>query len=385
MKVSAMIVRAGLAPHNKLVVGYRDWAGVVTDLGSGPTAFWSVIALDRDRWLLPGMRVDIDVDPKKIGGVNCFDVDYATVPAIRDLVAASDPLVTDPRAARRAALTAKEAANEVVPTFRTLFGPGEMFHRPQTGPATTVDGWSAGCDEAIGRTVSDTGPTSPAGTTRAVAIVTAMRMRLRDTTRDLFTGQPKPQDGPARGGRFLPASRGNETVLSINVAGQAPWAVFVPDFRSPDHAPATTNPAVYPWLPVTVPTGAPGPVTVLWDEVRRSGHTFGEVPSMSMRDGLALARQLRAQRQQQGMMPMRPTSLPPNVRYPGAIPPPPPEAAGLPPDAYPNALRFARMLATIPPAGHAQSIQAALASLNTVPPEQRPAYLALWRALGIPV
>src|SRR6185312_10851024 len=103
MRVSAMIVRAGLAPLNMIARGYQDWACVATDLGDGPVAVWSLVAMDRDRWLLPGMRVTIDVDMPRVGGTTCFAVDPATVPPIRDLVAAGDPVVTDPRGSRSTA------------------------------------------------------------------------------------------------------------------------------------------------------------------------------------------------------------------------------------------------------------------------------------------
>jgi hypothetical protein len=363
MKVSAMIVRAGLAPLNMTGRGYSDWVCAATDLGGGPVAIWSIVKLDRDRWLIPGLQVTLNVDPKRVGKVRCFTVERSSVPPIRDLVAANDPTVADPRGGRTAARMALVEAAETKPTMATLFGPGQVGHQPQSGHEYKIDSWTAGCDEAIAGLGS---MPAPPEMVRGVAIVAAMRMMLRDVSRDLRTGRPNPESGS--GGQYRRSLHGNETVLSINVAGRGPWATFVKDFKAPNDKPADRLPAFYHWLPVAVSADGSGPVQVLWDEVVSSQQQIRDIQAEAFRQQAATLERMRGNRAAAQQQPPIGTG-----------------GGGLPPQAHEAAARFADSLRGMPPGPYQAAIGQAIAGLNTVPPELRSSYLELWRSYGIPV
>jgi hypothetical protein len=386
MRVSATIVRAGLPPANTAAIGYQDWICAVTDVGDGPIAVWSIDRLDKDRWLLPGARVNLDIDPGKISRISCFRLDWSSVPTVEELVARGDPVVTDPRGARTAAKEANAAATEILPTAQTLMGRGPTSHMPQTGPGLNVETWSAGFDQALA--VAADKP-APEGRVRAVAVLVAIRQILHSTKRSLITGAPDPEDLNMRQHRYRKPMRGSEAIFSVTVPGKAPWAVFDKHFRSPDDRPLYRTPALFPWLPVTVPANAQEPIEVVWDEVQPLAAS-----SMGLRSQVDMFRNawaLKAAAHQQRMpgvgMPPPGAALPPNV----VIMPsaqgnaPAVDYSMLPPVAHQAAQAFAASLRSMPPQAIPNAIQQAMFSLNSVAPELRPAYVALWRAYGIPV
>jgi hypothetical protein len=355
LRVAALVVMAGLPPLNKGVKGFGDWVFVVADLGSGPAVIRSVVDLDRDRWLVPGTTVTIDVNPVQLGQARAFTVDWASVAPIRDRVAAGDPALVDPRGARAAAVAARTAAAPPQPAST-----GSKRSTPCSGPVLEVASWSAACDDAISRTGATVN-----GKVRAVAIVSAMRMLFSDLTHD---GQGRPNPQLDREMLFYWRKRaGNETVLSINIAGRSPYAVFVPDFDSPADKPATIAPWLYPWLPVVVAPS--GTVDVLWDEVP---------PWTSISRSRALAAY------EQHLSTLDPVSYPP--------PPQPqmlqfgtPRPVALPPAVQQQAAAFAEWLRTLPADQQPGALAAARASIDAMPPPIREAHLALWRLLGIQV
>lgn len=358
LRVAALVVTAGLPPLNKGVTGFGDWVFVVADLGSGPTVIRSVVDLDRDRWLVPGTTVTIDVNPVRLGQVQAFTVDWASVAPIRDRVAAGDPALADPRAARVAAATARTAA--APSPSPAPVGVRNSRSAPCSGPILEVASWSAACDDAISRT----GATGD-GTVRAVAIISAMRMLFSDLTHD---GQGRPNPQLDREMLFYWRKRaGNETVLSINIAGRPPYAVFVPDFDAPAEKPATIAPWLYPWLPVLISSS--GAIDVRWDEVP---------PWTSISPSRALAAY------EQHLSTLDPVGYPapprPQVIQFGA-----PRPVTLPPAVQQQAAAFAQWLRTLPAEQQPAALAAARTSVDAMPPPIREAHLALWRLLGIPV
>jgi hypothetical protein len=223
-----------------------------------------------------------------------------------------------------------------------------------------------------------------------VAIIAAMRMLFSDLTHD-SQGRPNPQSDHEQL-IYWRKRAGNETVLSINIAGRPPYAVFVPDLTSPAEKPATIAPWLYPWLPVLVsPTGA---VEVVWDEV----------PPWT---SISRSRTLAAYEQQLSTIdpvsyppPAAPrvfsfgAAAPPAAHQQGVVVPPavhsqavvvPPAAVALPLEAHQQAAAFAHWLGTLPADQQAAAVAGARASLDPMAPPVREAYLALWRSLGVRV
>jgi hypothetical protein len=186
MHVQALVTAAGAPPQNLTARHYADWVFAVADLGSGPTLIRSVVDLDRDRWLVPGMEIPIEVDPGGLDDVHAFKIDWDAVPTIAERVDANDPCLADPRAARAAAKAAQAGAADHAhaPTGpisrlgQPLYGLGQNAIAPSSGMSLDTSSWTAECDGAIEHAAS---APAPAGKKRAVVILAAMRMVFRDT------------------------------------------------------------------------------------------------------------------------------------------------------------------------------------------------------------
>jgi hypothetical protein len=274
MQVQAIVTACGAPPQNLTARHYADWVFVVADLGSGPTLIRSVVRLDRDRWLVPGMQVPIEVDPGSLDAVHVFKIDWDAVPTIIERVDANDPCLADPRAARAAAKAAQEGAADHAhaPTGpisrlgQPLYGLGQNAVSPSSGMPLDTSSWTAECDRAIEHAAS---AQAPAGRKRAVVIPAAMRMVFRETGHH-WDGSPD-LTGDSNQSSFESSPRGNETVLAVNVPGQPPYAVFEPHFKSPRSRPVYRVPTLYPWLPALVSDANPSEIEIeieiVWDEV----------------------------------------------------------------------------------------------------------------------
>lgn len=259
VRVTAMIIRAGLPPANMNVRGWGDWVIAVVDLGRGPVALKAVVELDRDRWLVPGTMVAVNVDPARVSDVRAFQVDWASVPPIQDRVAAGDPTLADPRGARNAAAHALAQATAVAEPPR---GGGIYSRGPCSGPSLQVASWSESYDRAVAGAAST--PVRP-GKVRAVVIMSAVRLLFSDLTHD-GAGRPNPQTDH-KGLIHWHPKRGTEAVLSVAVPGHPPYPVFVPRLTTPKDKPVNQATWLYPWLPAQVAANDPGKVEILWDEL----------------------------------------------------------------------------------------------------------------------
>jgi hypothetical protein len=267
---TATVTAAGAPPQNVIARHYGDWVFVVADLGDGPTLVRSVVPLDRDRWLVPGMQVPIEIDPSKTDSIHAFTIDWDGVPTIEDRVAANDPTLADPRAARRRArelqTSARDAAHAPSGLLSRLdqpaFGMGARTIAPSSGFSTDTSSWSAGFDAAVEQARSL--PATP-GMCRAVVTLAAMRMVFRNIGHHL-DGTPD-LVGEANHSTFESAITGNETVLAVTVPGQSPYAVFDKGFKAPRGKPVTRTPNLYPYLPAMVSLTDPQAVEIVWDEV----------------------------------------------------------------------------------------------------------------------
>lgn len=266
--VEAIVTDAAPPPQSVLAPHYGDWVWVVTDLGEGPVSIRAVVPLPLDRWLLPGMKVSIRVRSDDLVKVSAFEVDFDQVPKIEDLVAANDPVVGDPRGARAAARSIRNGAATPVGAPTGLWSRltsqawiGENFAESASPrPHLDTDAWSADFDREV--TAASSKPADP-GKVRGVAILTALRMEMRSIAHN-WDGTPeldRESLGPQR------ALRGINTVLTVTIPGQSPYAVFIEHFKPPRSKPVDLDPTVYPWLPVQVSLTDPNDVEVVWDEV----------------------------------------------------------------------------------------------------------------------
>ena len=412
--VPAIVVDAAPPPQNLTARHYGDWVYVVADLRDGPTLLRSVVKLDPDRWLVPGTKVRIAHDPADANAVHAFEVDWGSVAPIRDRVAANDPVLTDPRAARQAALDARRDA-------LVGFGerPGGPLSRrdpaavsaPMTGtlsphPHLDSSTWSDAFDEALQHAAS-----MPAAEgRRGVVVLAAMRIVLRSIGHHL-DGTPAASEHGDAGAGPERSMRGNEAVFAVHLPGRTPRALFVEHFQSPRDKRVTTEPALYPWLPAIVADDGSS-FEVVWDEV---GDTMEQVAGIaqsqlaakqataqSIRDAYehgggaadpasgAYAMQAKMQ-ELYGDNPQFQQAQAEAARRRAAGPPPAAaDAAPESDDAVPDAVRtaaatVAAQLDKMPKSMRKVVIDQTRQSFDALPPEVRDAYLEAYRAAGVPI
>ncbi len=417
--VSAIVVDAAPPPQNLTARHYGDWVYVVARLDDGPTLLRSVVNLDPDRWLVPGTTVRIGFDPTKADAIHAFEVDWDSVDPIRDRVAAGDPVLTDPRAARQAALDARRSA-------RVGFGdrPGGIVSRvdqpamgaPMTGtlsphPRLDTSAWTAACDTALQQATSS----PPSGGHRGVVVLVAMRIVLRSVGHRL-DGTPAASEHGDPGAGPERSLRGNEAVFAVSLPGRPARALFVEHFQSPRDKRVTTQPQLYPWLPAIVADDWSG-FEVVWDEV---GDTMEQVAGIAesqmaakqatadsvmeaydagggSADPGAGAQAMQARMQElYGDNPQFQRAQAEAARLQAA-------AAGAPPDAdavasptpatnegVPEAVRMAAasvaaQLDKMPKPMRQMVIDQTRQSFEVLPPEMRDAYLEAYRSAGVPL
>ncbi len=214
-RLAALVVHADVAPEG----GFRLWRGevqVMVGLGGRPTVLARKFRMDDKRWLVPGTEITIEVDPAK---PDHFEIDWEAIPSIEDRVARNDPTLVDPVAARQRA--------------------AQALGRPPTPP-------SGRFEEAMAHASATP---APSGKIRAVVRVATMRGNLQGD-----------QDG--RGERVTMTGT-SAAVLSVNIPGRSPYAVFHRKFKLPRGRVELTGAG----LPALVDIGDPNDVTILWDEL----------------------------------------------------------------------------------------------------------------------
>jgi hypothetical protein len=196
---------------------------VVVEPGAGQQVLEAELRLDGERWLVPGMDVEVMLLPDRA----TFDLDWDTVPTIEERVASNDPTLADPAGALR--------------TVARVLG----YTQADTG-SSRAEHLRLALEEARRRT-------PPPGKVRAVAVIVAMRGAM----------------GGASGPELIASGDvsfqlRSAAVLSVNVPGRSPYAVYLRRFRIPRTSRTDYTGAGYPAL---VSETDPDDVEILWDEV----------------------------------------------------------------------------------------------------------------------
>ena len=221
LRTTALVVAADLRPEGG---GPRTGnVRVVVDPGAHQRVLEAEIRLDKERWLVPGMDVEVMLSPDR----TTFDVDWDTVPTIQERVAANDPTLADPAGALR--------------KVAHVLG----YTQADTG-TSRAEHFQAALEEAGRRT-------PPPGKVRAVVMIVAMRGAMAGGGGPDFIGSDEVSN-----------QRRSETVLSVNVPGRPPYAVFLRKFKIPRTSRSDYTGAGYPAL---VSQSNPNDVEILWDEV----------------------------------------------------------------------------------------------------------------------
>ncbi len=220
-RTTALVVSADLRPE-----GGGPATGVVrvlVDPGAHQRVLEAELRLDKERWLVPGMDIEVLVSPDRTK----FDVDWESVPTIEERVAANDPTLADPAEARR-----------------------RVAHALGYTPADTGTSRAEHFEEALQKAAR---AAPPAGTVRAVVVVVAVRGAMAGGSGPNLIGSDE-----------VSLQRRSAAVLSVHVPGRAPYALYVPKFRFPRHSRTEYTGAGYPAL---VSESDSHDVEILWDEM----------------------------------------------------------------------------------------------------------------------
>src|SRR5258708_4803375 len=105
-RMNALVVAAELPLDNRIMVGAQSRGSVriVIEDAQPPIMATKDFRLDSTHWLVSGMSIPVVLDPAR---PSQFEIEWDSIPSIQERVAAGDPALTDPRAARA-------HANEVI-------------------------------------------------------------------------------------------------------------------------------------------------------------------------------------------------------------------------------------------------------------------------------
>ena len=211
---------------NRLRLGNRNrgWVRVIADAGGNQVNAVGRFDLTENRWLVVGMEIPVRIDPERPGG---FEIDWNAIPSMEERVAANDPSLVDPigaqKRAQEALLAASGAADNPADATPERFEKAMRYAAEQPAPD---------------------------GKTRAIVHVAAITTTIRTAEYSTENQISKKQVSTGR----------RKAVLSVNVPGQAPYAVLQRKFKRPRGMAGLIVPAL-------VSSSDPTDVEVLWDEL----------------------------------------------------------------------------------------------------------------------
>ena len=247
---------------------------ILIDEGSEPMYVARRFRLDEDHWLVAGMEVPVKVDPAR---PDEFEIEWAGVPSIEERVAANDPVLADPRGARRRVTEALEAVGVAGPKHLGPLpdGIGDVLESAEEAKrAATPDRF----EESLERAAHEP---APPGKSRAVALVSAI------------TASVVPRQADGGGGTDITTSGKRKTVLAVTVPGSPPYAVLMPKLKHPRMRADVAGSG----LPALVSNTDPNDVEILWEELP----SVMDQVSRRMSDSFA-ASQAQAAELESGMM-----------------------------------------------------------------------------------
>jgi hypothetical protein len=226
VRTTGLVVGATDPIDNWLRLGNWNsgWVRVIADVGGDQVNAVGKFDLTEKRWLVLGMEIPVMLDPQH---PRDFEIDWRAIPSIEERAAANDPTLADPIGAQKRAREALLAANGAA-----------------DGPAdTTPERFQQAMQYAAEQP-------AVAGKTRAIVHVAAI-------TATVHTLESPTGNTPST--KKLASTGNRKAVLSVNVPGQPPYALFRRKFKRPLGRTGLIVPAL-------VSSSDPTDVEVLWDE-----------------------------------------------------------------------------------------------------------------------
>jgi hypothetical protein len=261
--------------------------------------------LDRDHWLVRGMRLPVAIDP---AAPENFEIRWEQVPSIEQRVAAGDPTLADPLGTKKRTMQAliasgaaggaqaalQEARSKPLAFTRGTVDRPEM--RAAYIEAQMLDVQLGGWDAVVGQfnqMVQDAAQApTPAGKVRAVAVEATSAATLKVQA-----------DNDGQGASHINFERHgkHDRVLAINVPGQIPYAVFKKDL---DIRPGKAG-TLHGGMPALISVADPADVEILWDEMISSKQATRQAKAAARQHNAdpmpAAMAQAEQWRQQQGV------------------------------------------------------------------------------------
>lgn len=225
VRATGLVVGTTDPIDNRLRLGNRNrgWVRVIADVDGMQVNAVNRFDLTENRWLVVGMEIPVRVDPQQPGG---FEIDWDAIPSMEQRVAANDPTLVDP-------INAHKKAQEAL-----LVAIG--------APDTPADAAPERFKNAMRHAAEQPAPT---GKKHAIVHVSAITSTVRSDEASSENNITK---------KLVSTGR-RKAVLSVNVPGQAPYALLERRFKRPRGMAGLIVPAL-------VSSSDPTDVEVLWDE-----------------------------------------------------------------------------------------------------------------------
>ena len=247
---TGLVIETADPLDNKVRMGkkYKGTVRVLADADGAPIYAGGRFDLSEKRWLVVGQEIPLSMDP---ASPEDFEIDWDAIPSMEERAAANDPTLADPIGASRKAREAL-AASGVAEGDLNSYGTGvaETVAQYRAADAAARAGATPDHFQQAMDAASQQSPQP--GKTRAVALLAATTATLQQD--DAQSGSPRDR---------LVTSGKRKAVLSVNVPGQAPYAVFQPKFKRPRLSADLTGAG----LPALVSASDPSDVEILWDEL----------------------------------------------------------------------------------------------------------------------
>jgi hypothetical protein len=221
---------------------------ILVDAGAGPVVGYQRLPLDVHHWLTVGMTIPVFIDPANPNG---YVIDWPNVPSIEDRVAAKEPTLVDPMAARLQAWDALAKAGFHEPDLNQVAP--QLLQSEMAGMRANL----VAEPEAFAKQLAGVGSVAaPEGYQRALVVI---------ATTSASWSQHFLDDVPRR------EVVGNHTmVLAVSVPGSNPYPLLKEKF---DHESRQYDPN-NPGLPAVVSITDPTDVWIQWDEMPKSGQAI---------------------------------------------------------------------------------------------------------------
>jgi hypothetical protein len=247
-RTTALVVEAESPLDNVLKLGKQARGTVRILAGEGPDQIYTAgsLVLDKEHWLVPGMEIPVSIDRSK---PEDFEIAWDEIPSMAELAAQNHPALADPVGTRKRMSQAVIGATSAIDTSAMPAELAQAVAAEQARSAEPVDT----LDQQLAAAAQ---AEAPAGKQRGIVLVATSLTTLY---------QDSEEAGVARSHRTSEGK--HDTVLSVHLPGQEPYAVYKEKFKHPRREKLALGAAI----PALVSLSDPSDVEVLWKEAAAAG------------------------------------------------------------------------------------------------------------------